>query len=119
MKIKKHSPLIKSFKWAFEGIVAGLIAERNMKIHVAVMLLVIFFGLYFQISKVEWLVCITMFILVISLELINSAIEKTVDLCKPEISDYAKYIKDVGAGAVLVSAIGASIIGLLIFIPYL
>ena len=109
--------LIKSFKYAFEGIFTGIKEEHNMKIHISIMILVIVFGIMLKISKIEWIICIALFGLVISMELINTAIENTVDLITKENNQQAKIAKDVAAGAVLVSAIVSSVIGLMIFIP--
>lgn len=109
--------LIKSFKYAFEGIFKGIKEEQNMKIHIVIMILVIIFGILFKISKIEWIICIALFGLVISMELINTAIENTVDLITKEKNEQAKIAKDVAAGAVLVSAIAAATIGLMIFVP--
>lgn len=108
---------IKSFKYAFEGIFTGIKKERNMKIHISIMILVIIFGILLKINKVEWIICITLFGLVISMELINTAIENVVDLITKEKNEQAKIAKDVAAGAVLVSAIASAIIGLIIFVP--
>ena len=108
---------IKSFKYAFEGIFTGIKEEQNMKIHISIMILVIVFGIMLKISKIEWIICIALFGLVISMELINTAIENTVDLITKENNQQAKIAKDVAAGAVLVSAIVSSVIGLMIFIP--
>lgn len=109
--------LIKSFKYAFEGIFTGIKEEQNIKIHIAIMILVIVFGIILKISKIEWIICITLFGLVISMEMINTAIENTVDLITKEKNEQAKIAKDVAAGAVLVSAIASAIIGLMIFLP--
>ena len=109
--------LIKSFKYAFEGIFKGIKEEQNLKIHIAIMILVIIFGILFKISKIEWIICIALFGLVISMELINTAIENTVDLITKEKNEQAKIAKDVAAGAVLVSTIAAATIGLMIFVP--
>ena len=109
--------LIKSFKYAFEGIFKGIKEEQNMKIHIAIMILVIIFGILFKISKIEWIICIALFGLVISMELINTAIENTVELITKEKNEQAKIAKDVAAGAVLVSTIAAATIGLMIFVP--
>ena len=109
--------LIKSFKYAFEGIFKGIKEEQNMKINIAIMILVIIFGILFKISKIEWIICIALFGLVISMELINTAIENTVDLITKEKNEHAKIAKDVAAGAVLVSTIAAATIGLMIFVP--
>lgn len=108
---------LRSFKYAFEGIVTGIKEEQNMKIHISIMILVIVFGIMLKISKIEWIICIALFGLVISMELINTAIENTVDLITKENNQQAKIAKDVAAGAVLVSAIVSSVIGLMIFIP--
>ena len=108
---------LRSFKYALEGIFTGLKEEQNMKIHIAIMILVIIFGILLKISKIEWIICIALFGLVISMELINTAIENTVDLITKEKNEQAKIAKDVAAGAVLVSAIASAIIGLIIFVP--
>lgn len=109
--------LLKSFKYAFDGICTGIKEEQNMKIHITIMILVIIFGIMLKISKMEWIICIILFGLVISMELINTAIENTVDLITKEKNEQAKIAKDVAAGAVLVSAITSAIIGLIIFVP--
>lgn len=117
IKMKNKKNIINSFKYAFEGIFSGLKTERNLKIHFSIMILVIILGIMLKISKVEWMICIILFGLVISLELVNTAIENTVDLITEEKNPKAKISKDVAAGAVLVSAISSLIIGLIIFIP--
>lgn len=109
--------LLKSFKYAFEGIFTGIKEEQNMKVHIVIMILVIIFGIMLKISTIEWIICIVLFGLVISMELINTAIENTVDLVTKEKNEQAKIAKDVASGAVLVSAIASAIIGLIIFIP--
>lgn len=109
--------LIKSFKYAIEGIYSGIKEEQNMKIHFIFMILVIIFGIMLKISKIEWIICIILFGFVISMELINTAIENIVDMITLEKNPKAKIIKDVAAGAVLVTAISSAIIGLIIFVP--
>lgn len=115
-KMKKKS-LLKSFYYAGIGIYSAFLSERNMKIHVSIMLLVILAGFYFQISIPEWITCIILFGIVISAEIMNTAIETTVDIAMPEIHPKAKLAKDLSAGAVLVLAIISVIVGLLIFLP--
>ena len=90
-----------------------------MKIHIIMMFLVIICGIVFQITTPHWIVCILLFAIILSLELVNTAIEALVDLCIQDIHPLAKKAKDAAAGAVLISAICAAIIGLIIFIPYL
>lgn len=115
-KMKKKS-LWKSFYYAGVGIYSAFLSERNMKIHVSFMILVILAGLYFQISLSEWIACIILFGVVISAEIMNTAIETTVDLAMPEKHPKAKLAKDLSAGAVLVLAIISVIVGLIIFLP--
>lgn len=91
--------------------------EQNIKIHIIIMILVIIAGIYCKIDRIEWIICILLFGMVISLELVNTAIENTVDLAMPEKHPQAKVAKDVAAAAVLVIAVVAAIIGCMIFIP--
>ena len=91
--------------------------ERNMKIHISIMFLVILLGIIFKIKMIEWIICIICFALVITGELFNTAVELTVDLAMPEFNKKAKMAKDISAGAVLVLAIVSVIIGLIIFVP--
>ena len=115
MSKKKH--LIYSFKYAFQKIASAFKTERNMKIHVTAVVLVTIAGLFFKISKIEWMICIILFGMVISLELANTAIETTVDIAMPEKNEKAKLAKDIAAGAVLVCAFISVIIGGMIFVP--
>jgi len=109
--------LINSFKYAFNGIFIFIKNERNLKIHLFMMILVIIFGLLLDINKYEWYICIILFIVVISSEVFNTAIELTIDFISTEQNKKIKHIKDLSAGAVLITAIGSAIIGLFIFIP--
>lgn len=113
----KTKKLINSFKYAIEGIIASFKTERNMKLHVMAMILVILLGFFAKLSKLEWMICIILFTIVIAGELFNTAIETTVDIAMPQKNEKAKLAKDVSAGAVLIIAIGAFIIGIIIFIP--
>ena len=117
-KFKKEKPsLLNSFYYAFQGIKVNILTERNLAIHVCVMLLVIVFGFIFKISTTEWLICILLFGFVITLELMNTAIETAIDICMPEINPKAKLAKDTAAGAVLVVAIVAVVVGIINFGP--
>lgn len=119
MKKQKKDPLYKSFGYAFEGIFACIREERNMKIHCFAMLLVIIAGIIFQISAMKWCICLILFALVMSLELVNTALEAVVDLVTEERKPLAKLAKDAAAGAVLAAAIFAVIIGCILFLPEL
>lgn len=115
----KKNPLYKSFGYAFSGILETARRERNMKIHCAAGVLVIIFGVFLKISLMQWCVCLSLCALVMSLELVNTALEAVVDLACQEIHPLAKKAKDAAAGAVLVAAIFAAIVGCLIFLPKL
>lgn len=110
-------PLWKSFYHAFCGIKNNVIRERNLKIHIMIMLIVILLGSLFKICAMEWMICLILFGLVISLELVNTAIEVTVDIYIHEFDEKAKIAKDTAAGAVLVAAFVSIIIGFVIFLP--
>ena len=111
----KNKKLINSFKYAFKGIVSALLSERNMKIHVNIMALVIIFGLILNISVGEWFVCIICFAIVISAEMFNTAFEQMVDIAMPEKDPRAKFVKDVAAGGVVITAINALIVAYFLF----
>lgn len=115
----KEKPILRTLSYGLNGITYTLSHERNMVIHFLIMILVIIAGITFKISFNEWLVCFLLFALVLSLELANTAIENVVDLVTSEKNSKAKIAKDASAGAVLISAIFASIIGLSIFLPKL
>ena len=114
---KKRKKLINCFKYAFNGLAEAWKKEQNIKIHVLIMIFVIIVGFLLKISIAEWIVCLILFAMVISLELINTAIEITVDIAMPKINEKAKFAKDISAGAVLFSAIISAIIGIIIFLP--
>jgi diacylglycerol kinase len=115
----RKNSLHESFGYAFEGIWTGIRKERNMKIHCLAVIAVTAAGTFLHIKPVEWCICLLLFGLILSLELVNTAVEAVVDLVTEEKKPLAKIAKDTAAGAVLVSAIAAAIIGCIIFIPYL
>lgn len=117
MDSQRKNPLYKSFGYAFEGIFAGIKKERNMKIHCTAMVLVVIAGILFKLSAVKWCICLLLFGLILALELVNTALEAVVDLVTEEKKPLAKLAKDTAAGAVLIAAIMAAIIGCIIFIP--
>ena len=117
VKGQKKNPLYKSFGYAFEGIFTGIKKERNMKIHCLAMLCVVVAGFVFRISVSEWCICLILFGMILSLELVNTAMEAVVDLVTEERRPLAKLAKDTAAGAVLIAAIMAAGVGLLIFVP--
>lgn len=111
--------LTDSFSHALEGIINTAGVEKNLKIHFMVMVCVIIVGLIVKLSVSEWIICIVLFGIVISTEMFNTALEKTLDYINEGYDEKIKFIKDASAGAVLTVAITSAIIGLIIFIPKL
>ena len=115
-KMFSFKRLRKSFVYAGSGIKASLKREQNLNIHMLFLVLVIICSIVLKISHFEFLIIILVSGLVISLELVNTAIENAVDI-NGKISKEAKLAKDAGSGAVLIAAITAIIVGLIIFVP--
>lgn len=110
---------LKSFLYAFNGLKTCLISEKNFQIQFSIAILVGIAGFYFQISSIEWILILICMSMVLSLEMINSAIEKSIDFVSADYHDTIKKIKDIAAGAVLLASIISLIIGCIIFIPKL
>ena len=113
----RKAPLYKSFGYAFEGIFNTVRKERNMQIHCLAAGLVVLFGILLHISVQEWMICLVLFGMVMGLECVNTAVEAVVDLVTQERKPLAKKAKDAAAGAVLIAAIMAAVIGCGIFLP--
>ncbi len=116
MKRKKKS-LIKSFRDAMRGIKYTFDSQRNFRIQVLAMFFAIILSLVLKLDFTRIAIILFAGVLVLSAELINTAIERFVDLVEPNYNPLAGKIKDISAGFVLVSAILSVIIGFLIFIP--
>jgi diacylglycerol kinase (ATP) len=112
MKVRK---LIDSFNYAIQGIIHTLQSQRNMKIHVFIAVGVLIFSLFFDLSRTELLILSISITLVLVLELVNTAIETTIDLFANYYHPLAKIAKNAAAGAVLISAINAVLVAYLIF----
>lgn len=104
-----------SFRYALEGIVASLKTQRNLRIHFCAAVAVIFAAILFRLPPRDVAVLLLVIALVISLELVNTAIEAVVDLATPKWHRLGKIAKDAAAGAVLVAAVFAAAIGVLLF----
>jgi len=117
---KKESFLVnrlKSVGYAFKGMLILIRTEASIKIQVFIAILVTIAGFYFEISKTEWMIQLTMIGLVMSIEGINTAIEQIADFIHPEHHNKIGLIKDVAAGAVFIASIIATIIAGIIYIP--
>lgn len=110
---------ILSFRWAFLGIADLLRHHHNAWIHLLAAVVVVGLGLVLGVSRLEWCILILCIAQVLALEAVNSAIEYLADRISTEQHPLLGKAKDIAAGAVLISAIGAAIIGVLIFVPYL
>ena len=113
----KASRFFRSFRFAAEGVVEAVKREQNMRLHVLAAVVVVIAGLVTGLSYLEWLLVIVLIGGMMALELMNTAIERVVDLATPELHPLAKQAKDMAAGAVLVFAVASAIIGVLLFIP--
>lgn len=106
---------VASFRYAINGLVKILSGQHNFRIHLVVGALVVTAGLILELPAIDWCVLILTIALVLSLEAINTALELLVDLVAPEFNEKAGLVKDIAAGAVLISAVAAVIIGIIIF----
>ncbi len=106
-----------SFVHAWDGVRTGFNTQPNFKIHLALSMLAVFLGLTLGISRLEWVIVILTISLGLAIELINTAIEYTIDLLTQEYHLLAKYAKDTAAGAMLIFAFLSLIIAAIIFIP--
>ena len=115
-KIKQQiQKRISSFGFAINGIFDLFSTQVNAQIHAFFTALVVFGGFFFNISKIEWLLCIISIAMVLAAEAINTALEYVVDLVSPEFNELAGKAKDVAAAAVFILAIAAAIVGFSVF----
>jgi undecaprenol kinase/diacylglycerol kinase (ATP) len=108
---------IKSAGFAFHGIKQFFKSERNGRIQALIAVVVILSGILFSISMIEWLIVILFIALVLSMEMLNSALEKLSDKVNPDFDPEIKVIKDMAAGAVLWTSMLSVIAAICIFIP--
>lgn len=113
-KNKKKS-FISSFNFAVEGLIYSLLSQNNMRAHYVFAVIVVIAMLFFDLTRVESAIIFMSIVLVVVAELFNTAIESAVDLITDEYHNLAKIAKDVAAGAVVVTAINAVVVGYLIF----
>ena len=104
-----------SFYHAFEGIFRAVKGEGHLRFHIMIAVLITMFAYFYGISRTEWAVLLVSISSVIGAELFNTAIERAVDTATTEINPTAKFAKDVSAGAVLVFAVFAILVGIALF----
>jgi diacylglycerol kinase (ATP) len=111
--------IIASTRTAFAGVVHVVKSERNARIHLLAAILAIMAGVVLDVSNAELAAIFFAIMIVFVAEIVNTAIEKTLNLVHPAQNDQVRIVKDIAAAAVLVAAIGALGIGIAIFYPYL
>lgn len=111
--------LIEKLNYAIEGIIYSVRTQKNLRFHLGAAALVLLASAILPISKEEMLIVVLIISLVLIAEVFNTAIEEMVNMISPHPNAQAKITKDIAAGAVLLSAVGAVAVGSLIFIPYL
>lgn len=114
MNLKK---LIKSFGYAIEGLKISVTIDQNVRFHLVVGLIIFLLSVFLRVPKAELMFVVFAIFFVIITEMVNTAIEEMTNLIKREHSEEARIAKDVAAGAVLLAAIFAAIVGVVVLVP--
>jgi len=112
----KNKNLVESFNNAIKGIISTVRTERNMKIHIAASVMVVLLSFLYKLTRTEFLIVMIVVALVLICELFNTAMERLIDLITDVYHPKVKTIKDMAAGAVMISAGVSLIVGYVIFI---
>lgn len=113
------SARVKSVGYAVSGLEFVIRNEHNARIHIAVAMGVVTIGLIYKIDAADWLILVLAIISVWFAETINTAFEYLCDVVSPEKNESVKHAKDIAAGAVLITALGAVVIGVIVMLPYI
>lgn len=114
---KGFKRLLRSFKYASQGLIFVVKHEQNMQIHIITAVFILFLAYLTNLPLVHWLILLLVIAGMFSLEIMNTAVERTVDLVTEEYHPLAKRAKDIAAAAVFVYCVFAVIIGLTVFVP--
>ncbi len=117
LKSQDKKSFKKSIGYCLNGLSYAISNEKNLKREIALGIIALIAGVLLKISKTEFLIVIVMISLVLTTEIINTAIERCVDLYTTKYNEMARIAKDVSAGAVLVMAFFALVVGIIIFVP--
>lgn len=117
LRLQGKSSFSKSVGHAMDGIHYTVSKERNFKIEIGMAFMVSVMGFVLKVSLMEWAVLVLTMAMVLALEMVNTAIERCVDLVTKDYRELAKIAKDVSAGAVLVMSLFSVVIGIVIFLP--
>ncbi|AUW93219.1 MAG: diacylglycerol kinase [Sulfobacillus thermosulfidooxidans] len=115
--MKRAESLQESFRYAFSGLAYALATQRNLRLHFFTAAAVMVLGWLLDLPKREFIVVLAAIMVVMVAEMMNTAVEAVVDLASPRIHPLAQTAKDVAAGAVLLAAVGAALLGLWVFLP--
>jgi diacylglycerol kinase (ATP) len=115
MSPRQTPAVLQSFNWAFEGVIHVLRTERNMRIHFGLATAVLILAFSYGVTKLELMALLIAISFVLIAEMVNTAIEATIDLATTSFDPLAKVAKDIAAGAVLIASVNAVVIGYLVF----
>ena len=115
MSSRRSPTIFDSFNYAFEGLIHVLRTQRNMRVHFAVAVIVLVVAITVGVSKIELIALLISITFVLVAEMINTAVEGTIDAATTSFDPMAKLAKDIAAGAVLISAVNAVAVGYLVF----
>jgi len=113
-----YKKLGRSFHYAVRGVIFLLKSEQNARVHAVITICVGIAAFILEVSRLEAAILFMAVILVFAIEIMNTAIEKVFDLCYPGKHDLIKSVKDAMAGAVFISAVIASVVAVLVFLPH-
>jgi len=114
-RTRRTPRILQSLNWAFEGVIHVLRSERNMRIHFALAAIVLILAFSYGVTKLELMALLVAISFVLIAEMVNTAIEATIDLATTSFDPLAKVAKDIAAGAVLIASVNAVVIGYLVF----
>jgi diacylglycerol kinase (ATP) len=112
---RRTPAIVQSLNWAFEGVIHVLRTQRNMRIHFAVATMVLILAFAYGVTKLELMALLVAISFVLIAEMVNTAIEATIDLATTSFDPLAKMAKDIAAGAVLIASVNAVVVGYLVF----
>jgi diacylglycerol kinase (ATP) len=114
MAARRAPAVFQSFNYAFEGVIHALRTQRNLRIHFAIAAGVLVLAFFYDVTRLELIALMIAIAFVLIAEMVNSAVEATIDLSTPSFDPLAKIAKDLAAGAVLIAAINAVAVGYLV-----
>ena len=115
MSARRSPSVLQSFNFAFEGVIHVLRTQRNLRIHFAIAVVVLVLALVFDVSRLELVALMLAITFVLISEMVNTAVEATIDVATTSFDPLAKLAKDIAAGAVLIAAVNAIAVGYLVF----